>query len=93
MEEKIRAHMIVSGRVQGVFFRQNTIRKAKELDVFGWVRNLFDGRVEAVFEGRKKKVEKIINWVKKGPVSAEVDNCEVKWQKYKGEFKGFDIRF
>ena len=93
MKEKTRAHMIVSGRVQGVFFRQNTLNKAKELGVFGWVNNLPDGRLEAVFEGEKKKVEEIVNWAEKGPVSAEVSDIKVKWQEYKGEFKGFKLKY
>lgn len=93
MKENIRAHMIVSGRVQGVFFRQNTLNKAKELGVFGWVKSLPDGRLEAVFEGEKKKVEEIVNWAEKGPVSAEVNDIKVKWQEYKGEFQGFKLKY
>lgn len=93
MKEKTRVHMIVSGRVQGVFFRQNTLNKAKELGVFGWVKNLPDGRLEAVFEGEKKKVAKIVNWAEKGPVSAKVSDIKVKWQEYKGEFKGFKLKY
>jgi len=93
MKEKTRAHMIVSGRVQGVFFRQNTLNKAKELGVFGWVKNLSDGRLEAVFEGEKKKVEEIVNWAEKGPVSAKVNDVRVEWQEYKGEFKGFKLKY
>jgi len=85
--------MIVSGRVQGVFFRQNTLNKAKELGVFGWVKNLSDGRLEAVFEGEKKKVEEIVNWAEKGPVSAKVNDVRVEWQEYKGEFKGFKLKY
>ena len=85
--------MIASGRVQGVFFRQNTFNKAKELGVFGWVKNLSDGRLEAVFEGEKKKVGEIVNWAKKGPVSAKVNDIKVKWQEYKGEFKGFKLKY
>jgi len=59
MNEKVRAHVIVSGRVQGVFFRAETKEKAKELGVFGWVKNLSEGRVEAVFEGERATVEEI----------------------------------
>ena len=93
MKEKTRAHMVVSGRVQGVFFRQNTLNKAKELGVFGWVKNLPDGKLEAVFEGEKKKVEEIVNWAEKGPASVEVSDIKVKWQGYKGEFKGFKLKY
>ena len=92
MEEKIRVHVIVSGRVQGVFFRQHTFKKAKELGIFGWVKNLEDGKVEAIFEGEKEKVEKMISWSKQGPASASVDDFEIEWQEYKGEFKNFKVK-
>lgn len=90
---KVRAHIFVSGRVQGVLFRDGTRRKAKSLGIAGWVRNLPDGRVEAVFEGEKDKVEKIIDWVRKGPILAKVDNLELEWQEYKGEFNDFEIKY
>lgn len=61
MSDKDRAHIFVSGRVQGIFFRSSTQKKARELGLTGWVRNLQDGRVEAVFEGEKDKIEKMIN--------------------------------
>jgi len=57
MNEKVRAHLVISGRVQGVFFRAETQKKAKELGLFSWVKNLSEGRVEAVFEGERAKVE------------------------------------
>lgn len=93
MNQKVRAHVFVSGRVQGIFFRENTRRKAKGLGITGWVRNLPDGRVEAVFEGEKQKVEKMIEWVKKGPILARVDNVEIDWQEAKDEFENFDILY
>lgn len=93
MLDKIRVHIFVEGRVQGVFFRQNTFYKAKELGVFGFVRNLPDGRVEAVFEGEKEKVEKMIEWMKKGPKYAKVERCEVLDEDYKGEFNDFEIKY
>ena len=89
-KEKIRSHIFVSGRVQGVFFRSKTCNKARELDLTGWVKNLEDGRVETVFEGDKDKVEKIIEWAKKGPILAKVENVEVIFEEYKGEFKSFE---
>ncbi len=91
--ERVRAHIFVSGRVQGVFFRDGTQRQAKKLAIKGWVRNLSDGRVEAVFEGEKDKVEQIVNWAKKGPILAKVDDLEVEWQEYKEEFDDFEIRY
>jgi len=92
MPEKVRARIFVSGRVQGVFFRLHTEEKARELGITGWVRNLNDGRVEAVLEGEKGKVEELIEWAKGGPKSARVDGVDVEWQESKGEFKNFEIR-
>ena len=93
MAEKARAHVFVDGLVQGVFFRQNTLHKAKELGVFGFVKNLPDGKVEAVFEGGKDKVREIIDWTNEGPDHANVNNQEISWEEYKGEFDNFEIRF
>ena len=90
---KTRAHIFVSGRVQGIFFRENTKNKAQELRVSGWVRNLSDGRVEAVFEGEKEKIEKIIEWAKRGPILAKVNGLEAEWEEYQGEFNNFEIRY
>ena len=92
MAEKTRAHIFVSGRVQGVFFRQNAKEKADELGLFGWVKNLQDGRVEAVFEGEKEKMEKMIAWLRIGPPPARIDSAEINWQEYKDEFADFKIR-
>lgn len=93
MKEKARARVVVSGRVQGVFFRQNTQQKAKELGITGWVKNLPDGQVEAIFEGDKEKVEKMVKWAEKGPDSARVDSFNVEWQEYRGEFENFEMRY
>ncbi|MDD3399488.1 MAG: acylphosphatase [Candidatus Pacebacteria bacterium] len=92
MSDKIRAHVFVSGRVQGVFFRDKTRRKAEELNVQGWVRNLPDGKVEAVFEGAKESVEQMVDWVREGPAFAQVDNMELSWQDHTGEYNDFEIR-
>ncbi len=92
MTEKVRAHIFVSGRVQGVFFRDSARREVLKLGIGGWVRNLEDGRVEAVFEGEKEKVEEMVKWVKMGPIFARVDKIEVEQQEYRGEFKSFEIR-
>ena len=86
-----RAHVLISGRVQGVWFRASTRDKAKELGIKGWVRNTPDGKVEAVFEGPREKVEEIIKWCHKGPVLARVTNVEVKWEKPKNELEDFKI--
>jgi acylphosphatase len=90
---KVRCHIFVSGKVQGVFFRQNTLERAKTLGLKGWVRNTQDGRVEAIFEGEKEKVEKILEWMRKGPPFARVDGLEIEWENFKGEFDDFEIRY
>ena len=93
MSSKARVNIFVSGLVQGVFFRSETKAKAKELGLFGWVRNLADGRVEILAEGEKEKLEKLIEWAKRGPELAKVDDLEINWQEYQGEFKDFEIRY
>ncbi|MDH5782196.1 MAG: acylphosphatase [Candidatus Bathyarchaeota archaeon] len=90
---KVRAHVYVSGRVQAVFFRSETQDEAVRHDVTGWVRNLPDGRVEAVFEGEKENVGKLIEFCRRGPPGARVANVEVSWETYTGEFKNFKIRY
>lgn len=87
-----RVHIWISGKVQGVFFRHHTKKLALELGVNGWVKNLPDGRVEAVFEGDNEKVEKMIEFCRRGPPLAEVENIEVKEENVKGE-KGFEILY
>ena len=88
---KIRAHIFVSGRVQGVFFRDHTQRWASSSGLTGWVRNLFDGRVEAVVEGERGRIEELIARLKQGPPMADVTNVDVTWENFKGEFEGFRI--
>lgn len=90
---KIRAHVYVSGRVQGVFFRSETQDIAMRYEVTGWVRNLPDGRVEAVFEGEKEKVDKLVEFCRRGPLGAGVANVEVSWETYTSEFQNFKIRY
>ncbi len=90
---KIRAHVIVSGRVQGIFFRSETRHEAKKHGVKGWVRNLRDGRVEAVFEGEEKAVKELIEFCRRGPAGARVTHVDVTWGNYTGEFKDFKIRY
>lgn len=87
----VRAHVIVSGKVQGVFFRQNTLDKAVKRGVTGWVRNRRDGNVEAVFEGKKKDVEDIVKWCRKGPEYAKVKDVKFVSGEYTGEFSAFVI--
>ncbi|MEW6618513.1 MAG: acylphosphatase [bacterium] len=89
----IRAHLYISGDVQGVFFRAYTQDSAKRLEINGWVKNLPDGRVEAVFEGEEAQVEKIISWCHKGPPGASVKNVEMTYEDYTGEFSTFEIKY
>ena len=93
MNDKIRAHAIISGRVQGVFFRMETMRAAQRIGVSGWVRNLRDGTVEAVFEGDEARIDAIIQWCKEGPPHAHVTDVKVDREEYTGEFDGFDITY
>ncbi|MCL1978184.1 MAG: acylphosphatase [Candidatus Bathyarchaeota archaeon] len=88
---KTRAHIYVTGRVQGVFFRQNTKRQAQSRDVCGWVSNLPDGRVEAVFEGEETLVKEVIDYCRHGPSFAKVESVEVAFEDYKGDFLDFRI--
>ena len=90
---KVRAHVLVSGRVQGVFFRYETRKRAREKGVTGWVRNTLDGRVEAIFEGEKENVDYMIEFCRRGPPAARVTKVEVRWEPYKGEFREFQIHY
>jgi len=90
---KARAHVWVEGCVQGVFFRYETSKVARNFNVNGWVRNLPDSRVEAVFEGEKENVEEMVEFCRRGPPGAQVNDVEVKWEAYRGEFSGFEIKY
>jgi acylphosphatase len=90
---KRRAHLYISGFVQGVFFRSNTRSYAIRNNVKGWVKNLPDGRVEAVLEGEESDVRRVISLCEKGPPGAKVTKVEVKWEEYEGEFSNFTIRY
>jgi len=90
---KIRAHVLAAGKVQGVFYRAETASRAKRLDVTGWVRNLADGRVEAVFEGEEDNVRRLIDFCRRGPPNAYVVGLDVRRQEWKGEFERFAVRY
>jgi acylphosphatase len=90
-QEQIRAHVFISGRVQGVGYRYSTMDEADRLGVHGWVRNLPDGRVEAVFEGSKTVVEEMIRWCHKGPSAAVVKDVAVEYEEPEG-LRGFETR-
>ncbi len=89
--EKVRAHIYVSGRVQGVYYRKNAKRSALSLGLTGWVRNLPDRRVEAVTEGERARVDDFLGWCREGPSMAIVRGLEVVWEEATGEFSTFRI--
>ena len=93
MTDKKRVHVYISGRVQGVGFRAFTQRTAQQLGVKGWVKNLSDGRVEAVFSGPAETVDKILEKVQTGPRFAQVKELDVREEKYKNEVNGFEVRY
>jgi acylphosphatase len=89
----MRVHLIITGKVQGVYFRQNMKIIAERNNVNGWVHNLAGGTVEAVLEGIKGDVEKVISWSSKGPQDANVTNVTVERHQYLGEFSSFEITY
>jgi acylphosphatase len=91
--QKGRVHLIISGFVQGVFYRASTQEMAVRLGLKGWVRNLPNGDVEAVFEGPLDKLRNAVQWCREGPPGARVNKVDEKWLDYAGEFSGFDVRY
>jgi acylphosphatase len=87
----IRAHIYIGGRVQGVFFRVQTRSEAIKRSVTGWIRNKSDGKVEAVFEGEEKNVQRIIDFCRKGPPNADVTKIDIQWEEFTGKFSEFKI--
>jgi acylphosphatase len=90
---KQRIRIFVTGKVQGVFFRQALKVMAIKNNVFGWVKNLKDGRVEAVLEGDEEKVNRLIEWSHGGPANARVEDVEIRNEKFIGEFSKFDVLY
>jgi len=91
--EKSRAHLVINGLVQGVFYRASTQETAVNLGLKGWVRNLPDGSVEAVFEGSAEKVKEAVEWCWQGPPGARVTGIDEKWSDYTGEFRDFGVKY
>jgi acylphosphatase len=90
---EVRAHVFFIGRVQGVFFRANAKKRADELGVYGWIRNLQNGTVEAVFEGERANIEALIEWCRKNQPHATVDDVKTEWKKCEKGFNGFKVRY
>ena len=88
-----RVRILVSGNVQGVFFRQSLKVVAKKNNVSGWVRNLKDRRVEAVFEGDSKSISSVIEWARVGPANSRIDDIEVINEEFKNEFSTFEVLY
>jgi len=89
---KVRAHLIIEGIVQGVFFRARTKEQADRNSIHGWIRNRPDSAVEAVFEGNEDSVKKLVEWCQHGPPKAVVENVNTAWEAYTGEFQNFTVK-
>lgn len=88
-----RVHLLITGRVQGVYFRHHTMEKAVELGLKGWVRNRVDGKVEAVFEGVPAQVIEMVHWCQTGPTYANVTDVQEAWEEPVGENGPFRIKY
>jgi len=93
MSEYVGARVVISGKVQGVFFRVETLKAASGFDVVGWVRNRTDGTVEALMEGLREDVEALIAWCNEGSPMSHVDRVDVKWKEYTGKSDRFDVTY
>jgi acylphosphatase len=93
MKKKARAHVIIKGRVQGVFFRMNTARAANRFGVCGWVKNRRDQNVEAVFEGEEDRIKAILKWCSTGDPPARVSSVDLEWEEFTREYNSFDITY
>ena len=90
-EDLARIDLIITGRVQGVFYRASALEQAQSLNLTGWVQNLADGSVEVVAEGQRYALEELINWCRHGPPEAAVQDVIVRWGKHQNEFRTFRI--
>ncbi len=93
MADKVRVHVFLAGRVQGVAYRYFAEKWANALRVTGWVRNLYDGRVEVLAEGDRQNVDGFLERLREGPRLARVDRVELEWGEYTGEFAVFEVTF
>ena len=88
-----RVRLFVTGRVQGVFFRQSLKSKSIQNNIFGWVKNLEDGRVECILEGSEENISVLVKWSHSGPANAIVENVEIHDEKFDNEFTKFDVLY
>jgi acylphosphatase len=88
-----RVHLLISGRVQGVYFRQGMMETAEKNNVLGWVQNLPDNRVESILEGNDSNIDAVIEWAHFGPAGAVVDELKISEENFTGEFQEFEIRY
>ena len=86
-----RIHLVIRGRVQGVYYRASAVREAKRLGLTGWVKNRPDNAVEVVAEGEEDQVKDVLAWAQHGPSTARVDKIDTRWRSYTGEFASFTI--
>jgi acylphosphatase len=93
VEKQLHAKVVISGRVQGVWFRGTTVEMARPLGLTGYVRNRPDGRVEAVFEGSESSVRRAVSWCHRGPRSASVESVDVTWGEPTGEYRDFSTNY
>jgi acylphosphatase len=89
----VRAHVMITGRVQGVYYRSYTVDMARALGIKGWVRNTMGGRVEALFEGEEQAVQEMVEWCWTGSPSSRVEGVEVTWGEATGEFESFSVTY
>ena len=89
--DRERAHLYVSGQVQGVFFRDSARKRAERLGLTGWVKNLPDGRVEALFEGPSERVREMVRWCEQGPPHAAVEDVRTEFEASEGDLTGFEV--
>jgi acylphosphatase len=89
---KSNKHVVISGKVQGVWFRANTKQKAEQLGIKGWVRNTSDGKVEAIFEGDEENISEMINWCRQGPPLAKVEDVKIEEKTPNDDYDTFIIR-
>lgn len=93
MTGKARAHVLISGRVQGVAYRYFAEKYAKSFGITGWVKNLYDGRVEVLAEGDREDLDRFLARLREGPRLAAVDGFDATWEEFADEFPGFQITF